>query len=112
MCPPVFREFELEAIRTLTSKVLSADLVDLLSTNTELVGVNHTGFGYFQTVRHTELPDERIVCAEQMVLGTADSIRCGFIVFLEDHKLTLECHGYGESLSDDIRDLPIVVETA
>jgi hypothetical protein len=36
-------------------------------------------------------------------MGKADQLECGFVVFLENGELLLECHGWGSDLPDDLR---------
>jgi len=71
--------------------------IDSLLDSAKVVSCEHTDAGYFLTVRHPALPDERVVCGRPLVIGRADGIECGFVVFLEGGTLTLECHSWGDS---------------
>jgi hypothetical protein len=43
-------------------------------------------------------------------MGEANGVRCGFVVFIENHALTLECHTWGEiDVPPDFRDQNVVL---
>ena len=90
------RDYEKKVISILTKDVLSRDVVDAVIITGELVSYEYTGTGYFLTLRHSRLPSERTVCKEPMVLGKAGGVETGFVVFLENKQLTLECHSWGD----------------
>lgn len=99
------REYERKVIRILTKDVLPPDVIDAVISAGEIVSYEHTGVGYFLTLRHARLPSERIVCDEPMVLGRANGIETGFVVFLENRQLMLECHSWGDdSIPETYRD--------
>jgi hypothetical protein len=53
------------------------------------------------------------MCDEPFLLGTSGSISCGFIVFLGNGELTLECHTWGaESVPEDFRTRRVAIENA
>ena len=109
-----FKEFEIEAIRLLTAHVLSAEALSHVERAPALADYEYTGCGYFATLRHESLPRDRVVCHELKVVGESRGIRAGFIVFLENHELILECHDWGrENVPADFReqDVRIHVET-
>jgi hypothetical protein len=62
-------------------------------------------------VAHPDLPQARTVCNQPTVIGRGDGYTCGFVVFLEDGQLVLECHDWGsDGLPDDLRDRPMRIE--
>jgi hypothetical protein len=76
----------------------------------EFVGYEYTGSGYFLSVRHATLPKERVVCHEPIVTGSADGITCGFIIFIENGELTIECHSWGDAdIPEAFRDTDVQV---
>jgi hypothetical protein len=91
-----FRPHELEVLRLLVAPALGAEAVDAIARDSELVGLEHTGVGYFLTVRHASLPAKRMVCSEPMLTGRSGQVQSGFVVFLENGELTLECHSWGD----------------
>ena len=85
-----------------------------LSRRWRLTTDEYTGCGYFATLRHESLPRDRVVCHELKVVGESRGITAGFIVFIENHELMLECHDWGrENVPADFReqDVRIKVET-
>ena len=75
------REYERQAITVLTAGVLSErTLAEVLES--EVASVDHTGVGYFATVRHSSLPKQHIICHEPIVFGTEGDLTVGFLVIL------------------------------
>ncbi len=68
----------------------------ILRSKVNLIGYEYTGSGYFLAISHPNLPDKRIVCDEPIVMGEADNITCGFIIFIENRELVIECHSWGK----------------
>lgn len=98
-----FVPYEEFVIRQLVSAVLEPVVISSVFKDADLVSLEHTGVGYFLTVRHPALPRDRVVCDEPMISGVSNDLHCGFVVFLEDGELTLECHSWGENIPTDIR---------
>jgi hypothetical protein len=90
------REYEKTVVQLLASGVLSPQQLDAVIREGRLVEYDYTGCGYFLTIKHDDLPAERIVCDTPKLTGRADGIISGFIVFIEDGELTIECHTWGE----------------
>jgi len=100
-----FRDFEREVIKLLVGDRMPDRRLEDLLDRTKDVHLEHTGMGYFLTVRAPGIAAERVVCSQPLLLGKAGDLECGFVVFLEDGELTLECHSWGdESLPEDFRD--------
>jgi hypothetical protein len=100
-----FKEYEATALRLLTAQVIPASQIDVILAECEFISYDYTGCGYFLEVAHPELPQARVVCHKPLVMGTADSMYCGFVVFIENRTLTLECHSFGDKeVSADFRD--------
>lgn len=111
MC--AFRAFERKVVKTLVSRRMSVDQVTAVLDSASLVSCEHTGVGYFLTVRHPSLPSEKIVCSEPLLVGKSADVECGFVVFLEDGELTLECHTLGsDSVPEDFRERQVEIEPA
>jgi hypothetical protein len=92
----ILREYEKTVVRLLASGVLSPPRLDAVIREGKLVEYDYTGCGYFLTIKHDDLPVERIVCDTPKLAGSADGIISGFVVFIEDGELTIECHSWGE----------------
>lgn len=101
------KPFEREAVRLLAEGRISAEV--LARVVRAPVTYEPTGIGYFLTGRDDGLPAERIVLDEPVVLGRAGAVEVGFVVFVEDHALHLECHGWGEAVPADLREREVVI---
>ncbi len=109
----VFRDFEKVAIVKLCSGVLSAADLSSVFDHAEFVSLDHSGGGYFLTARHHALPQERTVCSEPHLVGRGSNVDLGFVVFLQNGEITLECHAWSaDAVPKNIRDLPVVVHQA
>lgn len=107
-----FRFFELAAIRLMSSGALNDDQLRLLEDEAQPVEYNYTGCGYFLTVRHPTLPSVQRTLSDPAVVGTSGDIQAGFVVFLGDHELCLECHTWGPvDVPEDFRNRQVVIST-
>ena len=107
----VFRDFEVEIIKALTRGVIASDVLDRVIANAEQVDFYYTGCGYFLTVSHPEIPFERIVCDKPFTTGIAKGIDSSFVVFLENHELTLECASDTHNVFGSYRELDLKITT-
>lgn len=90
-----FRPFEMRVLRTLGDSVLSdADFAILAEL--PLVSLEWTGTGYFATSIDPRLPLYGNIQSAPMIAGTADDLCVGFIAYIGNHEVTLECHVWGE----------------
>ncbi len=100
-----FRDFERDVVRTLVGRHRPESEVEAVLASAPLASYEHTGSGYYLTVRHPAIPAQRIVCHQPVLIGKAGDLECGFVVFLEAGELTLECHSWGdERLPEDFRE--------
>ena len=103
------RDYERKVIEALTGQVLPRAVLRAV-TSSAPVTVEHTAAGYFLTVRHPGLPKARMVCNKPILIGKGQGVETGFVIFLEDHELTLECHAWGgESVPDSYRDQDVEI---
>jgi hypothetical protein len=109
----VFRPFECEVLRILAPSALSPEQIEAIIVSSELVSYEHSGVGYFLTVKHASLPEKRVVCDEPMVVGdAAGDVQCCFILFIENSELMLECVTVGQvDVPEGIRDMAVLVRT-
>ena len=91
----VLRAFEEKVIDLLTKRVLSPEILAEVKQGAEVVSYNYTGHGYYLKLRHPKLPQERVVCDRPVLKGVTEGLETGFLVFLQNHELTLECFPYG-----------------
>jgi hypothetical protein len=106
----VFREFEKEAIRLMASERLPESLLEAVLAARTYDRYEYTGCGYFLTVKHPQLPNERESLGTPPVAGKAGEVDAGFVLHLGDHELTLECHTWGEfDVPENFRDLKVEI---
>ncbi len=87
-------KFEKEIIRKLCNRYVSSELLDEILQG-EASDYEYSGCGYFLYFKHEDLPIQRIVCDEPKVMGEWNKIQSGFLVFLGENELMLECHDWG-----------------
>jgi hypothetical protein len=105
----VFTEYEREVVTALVSATLPPALVESVLAEATLVSLETTGAGYFLTVTHPGLPVARTFCNKPLIVGRSGELECGFVVFVQDAELMLECHGWGLGLPDDFRTRDVVL---
>ena len=101
--PEAIKSFEKDIIRILCSSTLDSNLIEEVFKYGE-VKIDFSGYGYFIEISYNSLPYERIVCNEPFIESSFDGKEVGFLVFIEKHSLTLECHTYGEEFKPQERD--------
>ena len=107
-----FLPFEAEAIRLMAAGALTATTLDEVLAVDDVQRYEYTGSGYFLNVKHRDLPAETMTLAEPFVVGIAGDVQAGFVVFLGDGELTLECHTWGElNVPADFRQREVTVQT-
>jgi hypothetical protein len=107
----VFADFERAVLAALLQPHLAPAAVRNVLDDAEWVSYEHTEVGYFLTVRHPGLPIERLVCDKPLLVGTCDDIECGFVVFVQDGELMLECHSWsGTAIPKDLRHRPVRID--
>jgi hypothetical protein len=99
-----FRPFETEILRLLVAPVLGDEMLDAVLATGELVSYEHSGVGYFVTVRHPGLPRTRVVIDRPNVFGTLNGVEGGYLVFIEDGELMLECWSTESEFPEFFRD--------
>jgi hypothetical protein len=108
-----FKDFERAAVSMLVGRNMSESQLESFLDSGSVVSYKHTGVGYFLTVRHSTVPSERVTCHRPLVIGKADDVECGFVVFLGGGELTLECHSLtATEVPEDFRERPVEVATA
>jgi hypothetical protein len=109
----VFRDYERRVLALLAPGALSLEQIEAVARDGTLVSYEYSGSGYFLTVAHPSLPVERKVCSQPIAMGHAEGIDCGFILFIQDGKLMIECHTWGAiDVPDGFREKDVRVEIA
>jgi hypothetical protein len=103
-----FREFEVEALRLLCTATLGDIVVEAVCRDANFVSYDHSGVGYFLTVRHHLLPKARTVLSEPLVLGQVGKVVGSYLAFVQDNELMLEYAGTTD-VPENVRDLPVQV---
>ena len=107
-----FRPFEIEAIELMVAGVLTFEQLSVLRSHCGAAECVYTGAGYLVTVSHPNLPLLRSTVSVPAIVGVAGEIWCGFIVFLGDHELTLECHAWGlDEIPDGFRERQVLISS-
>lgn len=105
-----FHLFEEEILRLLTTPVLGATSVEIIVFSAELVNYEYSGVGYFVTVKHSVLPAAQIVISKPIVIGTVGKVQGGYLVFIKNGELMLECYSASPiEVPANFRDLRVHV---
>ena len=98
-------KFAKEILSLLLAKRFSEDQLQRILEDAEIPGYELTGSGYFLTINHPEIPNGKSTWSMPTVKGNADEIECGFLAFITDGQITLECHSWGElEVPEDFRE--------
>lgn len=107
-----FRPFEVRAIRLMAEASLPESLLASVLSASEPDRYEYTGCGYYLTVKHPDLPLERRSLSEPPVAGVAGDVQAGFVVYLGDGELTLECHTWGAvDVPPEFREMNVEIQT-
>ena len=107
---PALRKFEAKAVRLLATNVLTEEQLSLLEALPAESAYEDTSVGYFVTLSHPLLPIVERTLHTPMVIGRSGNTECGFIAYLGDAELVLECHTWGENeLPKNFRELDVEI---
>jgi hypothetical protein len=105
-----FRPVEVEALHLLVEPVLGAEKTRIIVRDAQFVDYEYSGCGYFLTVKHDLVPKDRVVCGATMVVARAGEVEGGYIAFLENGELMLECYTAGAvDVPEGFRDLRVEI---
>ena len=100
--------FEKEAIKLLLEKRLDPRHLQRIVDEASVIDYEYTGSGYYLKIGHAEIPFETSTWSEPVVQGKYGEITCGFVVFLANKNITLECHSWGEfDVPENFRDCDV-----
>lgn len=60
--------------------------------------VEFSGAGYFLTIKASMLPKHRVVLNRPDIRGTLGGINVGYLAFVENSELILECYSYDQEI--------------
>jgi hypothetical protein len=104
------QQFEIDALRRLTEGVLAPDVLESVIRDADHIAYDYTGYGYFLTISHPQLPVERIVCQTPVLVGDCEGLQPSFVVFLEANEMTLECFPLdARPIPDDFRSREVAI---
>ena len=107
---PLFRDFEIKALRYLLGPDLANAWLEKLVSEAALVSYEYSSGGYFLTISHPVLPVVRAVYSDPIVCGSFEHIEVGFLAFVQNGELMLECHTWCEfDIPLEFRDLNVAV---
>ena len=107
----VLQDFESEVLRILAASAISKAQIEAVLREGKQISYEYTRSGYFLTLAHPCLPKERFVCSRPVIMGHADDIDCGFVIFIGNSELMLECHTWGEKeVPEDFRSRSVGLE--
>jgi hypothetical protein len=104
-------KYEIEVLRImLISEYSASDIENIILTST-FGSFDFTGAGYFLEISNDLFPVKRKVISEPFLIGKTKGVQVGFVLFLENKTLTIECHSWGiENPPEDIRSHIIEIE--
>jgi len=103
-----FLPFEAEAIRLMCGSELAGEVLDAVLALDD-AAYEYTGWGYYLSAKHPSLPTARSIPGPAVV-GLGGGVLAGFVVFIGNNELTLECHGYGDvAVPADFRERDVKV---
>ncbi len=95
----------------LVSGIIPNETLKDIKTAPNISKYDITENGYFLTIKHPGLPLKRIVCDKPVLMGECNDLETGFIVFIENNELTIECHGWGDKkIPKDFREWNIQIK--
>ena len=106
----ILKQFEGKVLRFLMADLFSPADLNKIIRECKFVSYDYTGSGYYLEISHPDLPDHRIVCNMPAVIGEAEDIIVGFVIFIENNHLWLECHSWNDSdVPEHFRDYDVLV---
>ena len=100
------KEFERKIIGELLEM---SDLKNIVLTGlTDNEVVEFSGAGYFLTIKDPMLPKHRIVLNRPDIRGNLGGIDVGYLAFVENSVLMLECYSYDKEILPKHRDQEFV----
>jgi YD repeat-containing protein len=107
-----FVKFEEQVVDKLIAGTLIPELISSVKQDGTLVSYEYTGYGYFLTITHPQLPETRFVCSQPMVTASSGEFVAGFVIFLENHRLTFEAYPVdGSMLPANFREMDVHITT-
>ncbi len=105
----ILTKYEIEVLNIMLKNKFDIQQLDLII-KSPITGYDYTGAGYFLEITNDIFSVQRNVISEPTLIGKADNFQVGFILFIENKKLVIECHSWGiENLPSTIRNQEIEI---
>ena len=103
------RKYEIEVLEIMLSEKFNTDEINSII-KSPVTDYHYTGSGYFVELSNDILPVDRLVISEPILFGIANEFNVGFVVYVENSKLALECHSWGiANPPENMRDKQIEI---
>jgi hypothetical protein len=99
-------KFEIEILSKLLTENGFGGYCGLLETSKPYI--EFSGAGYFLSIKDESLPSERTVLDNPKIDGKLGEFDVGFLAFIEDSELTLECYSYENEIVNKHREQTFV----
>lgn len=103
-------KYEKEVLEIMLQSAFGESDIQSLISSGELINIDYTGGGYFLEIFHIILPRERQVINRPTLIGKTNNIEVGFVLFIENKTLTIECYNYGDYFPEDFRFREVNIE--
>ena len=101
--------YEIEVLTLMLDDKFSKEEINSII-NSPITGYDYTGARYFLELMNNILPIDRITLSEPGLMGRTNQFNVGFLVFIENSKLVLECHSWGiDNPPETIREMSIEI---
>jgi len=98
------KDFEKNIINELLQ---AAKLIDIDLSNTNET-IEYSGSGYFITIKDPTLPKQRIVLDIPKLNGMLGNIEVGYLAFIENSEILLECYSLDKEVTPNHREQEFV----
>jgi hypothetical protein len=98
------KEHEKRVLELLALPHIGRDVLDRFVAGAETAEYDATGYGYYLTIRNPGVDVGHVTIHEPLVIGTADGISTGWLLYLDHDRIMIECHGWGEKVPKFYRE--------
>ncbi len=103
-------DYEIEVLKLMLKNEFSIKEIYEIC-KSEIRDYEFTGAGYFLKLKNEIFPVNRKVISEPIIIGRTDNFNVGFVLFMENKALTIECHSWGDkNPTKNIRQEKLTIE--
>lgn len=103
--------YEKQVLRRMLKSEYSISQIENIISNSSVNSYDYNGAGYFIEITNELFPNKRKVISEPLLNGTVEHYQLGFILYLENKSLILECHSWNDSnLPKEIRKKKVFID--